>query len=128
MALDPITAVADLINTIVTKAADKYLPASMSEKEKEDFKFEFRKLALTELQAQTEFVKATEPDAQFVGIWINNLRASVRPGIAWLAFLTYQGMLVWLTWIGKMDVQSFVAQAGALATLCIGFYFGQRSR
>lgn len=128
MALDPVTAGIDLISKIIGKAADRYLPASMSEKEKEDFKIEARKLALEEAKDFTAFVQATEPDAQYVGKIINGLRASVRPGIAWLAFLTYQGMLVHLTWTGKMDVQNFVAQAGALSTMAIGFYFGQRNK
>lgn len=128
MSFDPVTAGIDLISKIVGKAADKYLPASMSESEKENFKLETRKLALEESKDFTAFIQATEPDAQYVGKFINGLRASVRPGIAWLSFLTYQGMLVWLTWTGKMDIQSFVAQAGALSTMAIGFYFGQRSK
>jgi hypothetical protein len=75
-----------------------------------------------------EFVKATEPEAQYTGKWINGLRASVRPGVAWLAFLTYQGMMIWLTYTGRMTVTEFVAQAGALSTMAIGFYFGHRSK
>ena len=128
MSLDPVTAGIDLVSTIIRKAADRFLPPSMSEAEKETFIFEARKLAMEEGSQFVEFVKATEPDAQFTGKLINGLRASVRPGIAWLSFITYQGMLVYLTYIGKMDIQSFVAQAGALSTLCIGFYFGNRNK
>jgi len=128
MAFDPVTAGIDLISTIINKAADKYLPAAMNEKDKETFKLEARKLAMEESGALIGFVKATEPDAQYVGKLMNGFRASVRPGIAWLSFLTYQGMLVYLTYNGKMDIQSFVAQAGALSTMAIGFYFGQRQK
>lgn len=128
MAFDPVTAGIDLITSIINKAADKYLPAAMSDKEKESFKLEARKLAMEESKTLTDFVKATEPEAQYTAIWMNNLRASVRPGIAWLSFASYQGMMVYLTYTGKMDIQSFVAQAGALSTMAIGFYFGQRQK
>ena len=126
MSLDPVTAGIDLVSTIIRKAADRFLPPSMSEAEKETFILEARRLAMEEGSQFVEFVKATEPEAQFTGKLINGLRASVRPGIAWLSFITYQGMLVYLTYIGKMDIQSFVAQAGALSTMAIGFYFGTR--
>ncbi len=126
MSFDPVTAAIDFATRISGKLADKYLPASMSEAEKENFKLEARKLALEESKDLTDFVKATEPDAQYVGKLMNGFRASVRPGIAWLSFATYQGMMIYETYIGKMTVQEFVAQAGALSTMAIGFYFGQR--
>jgi len=126
MALDPVTAGIDLISKVIGKAADKYLPPSMSEAEREQFKLEARKLAMQESQTLVDFVKATEPEAQYTGRIVNGLRASVRPGIAWLSFLTYQGMMIWLTIEGRMSVTEFVAQAGALSTLCVGFYFGTR--
>ena len=126
MALDPITAGIDLISKVVGKAADKFLPPSMSEAEKEQFKLEARKLAMQESQTLVEFVKATEPAAEHTGRIMNGLRASVRPGIAWLSFLTYQGMMVWLTFEGRMSVTEFMAQAGALSTMAIGFYYGIR--
>jgi len=126
MALDPVTAGIDLISKVIGKAADRFLPPSMSEAEKEQFKLEARKLAMQESQTLVDFVKATEPDAQHTGKIMNGLRASVRPGIAWLSFLTYQGMMIWLTIEGRMSVTEFVAQAGALSTLCVGFYFGTR--
>ena len=128
MAIDPVTAGIDLVSTIIRKAADRFLPASMSEAEKQTFVIEARKLAMEEGDQFVQFIKATEPDAQYVGKWINGLRASVRPGVAWLAFLTYQGMMIWLTYVGKMSVTEFVAQAGALSTMAIGFYFGHRSK
>jgi len=126
MALDPVTAGIDLISKVIGKAADRFLPPSMSEAEKEQFKLEARKLAMQESQTLVDFVKATEPEAQYTGRIVNGLRASVRPGIAWLSFLTYQGMMIWLTIEGRMSVTEFVAQAGALSTLCVGFYFGTR--
>jgi len=126
MALDPVTAGIDLISKVIGKAADRYLPPSMSEAEREQFKLEARKLAMQESQTLVDFVKATEPEAQYTGRIVNGLRASVRPGIAWLSFLTYQGMMIWLTIEGRMSVTEFVAQAGALSTLCVGFYFGTR--
>src|SRR3990170_3555502 len=115
MAFDPVKAGIDLISTIINKAADKYLPAAMNEKDKETFKLEARKLAMEESGALIGFVKATEPDAQYVGKLMNGFRASVRPGIAWLSFLTYQGMMIWLTIEGRMSVTEFVAQAGAVS-------------
>src|SRR3989337_2120075 len=50
MALDPVTAGIDLISKVIGKAADRYLPPSMSEAEKEQFKLEARRLAMQESQ------------------------------------------------------------------------------
>src|SRR3989304_4070539 len=116
MALDPVTAGIDLISKVIGKAADKYLPPSMSEAEREQFKLEARKLAMQESQTLVDFVKATEPEAQYTGRIVNGLRASVRPGIAWLSFLTYQGMLIWLTIEGRVRVTEVVGQAGGCST------------
>ena len=102
-----------------------------TKEEREKLKLELfrieREYELKEKEHLAKIVELTEPSAEHTPRFINALRASVRPGIAWLSFLTYQGMLTYLTYAGRMPVDAYVAQIGSLATLAIGFYYGSRN-
>lgn len=67
MGFNPISdAAVELIKSTVGKVvgqlADHYLPASMSEKEKEDFKLKAQELALQEIKANAEAEKVYADD------------------------------------------------------------------
>lgn len=90
MPIDPITAGIDLVSKIIGKAADRFLPASMSEAEKEEFKLKAQELALREIEAESkamESVNATMREEAKSEHW---MQWSWRPLIGY----TFAGVII----------------------------------
>ncbi|MEO0215669.1 MAG: hypothetical protein ABIL14_01460 [candidate division WOR-3 bacterium] len=73
-----------------------------------------------------EFIKATEPESLYTPKWVNGLRASVRPGVAWLAFLVYSMTSFWMLHANLLSPELFYSQYGTLVGMALAFYFGGR--
>ncbi|MBE7413834.1 MAG: hypothetical protein HS130_00845 [Deltaproteobacteria bacterium] len=58
MAIDPVTAGINLVSKVIGKAADRFLPASMSESEREEFKLKAQELALKEMEAEAKALES----------------------------------------------------------------------
>jgi len=82
--------ITNTVGKVVGKLADKYLPASMSEGEKEQFKLEAAKLAIEEAKVQTstiESINATMREEAKSEHWI---QYSWRPTIGF----TFAGVII----------------------------------
>lgn len=56
--INPIGVLTEKVASVIDKAADRYLPPSMSEKEKVEFRLKMKELALKEIEGDTEVIKA----------------------------------------------------------------------
>ena len=56
--INPAGVVAEKVVNVIDKAIDHYLPPSMNEKEKAEFKLKMKEYALKELENDTEVIKA----------------------------------------------------------------------
>lgn len=122
--------VSDLIKNTVGKAVDglvnKYLPASASETEKQNFKLEMEKLLTDQEKAFRESVNAYENPAG-LSAWMLNYRASVRPNITYAAFL----LLVYIVGFGGNinweNLKQIPSEIWWMFLAIFGFWFGGRA-
>ncbi len=56
--LNPVGLITEKVADVIDKAVDHYLPPSMSEKEKAEFKLKLREMTLKELENDVEVIKA----------------------------------------------------------------------
>lgn len=56
--LNPVSLITEKVVGVIDKAVDHYLPPSMSEKEKAEFKLKMKELAIKEIESDTEVIKA----------------------------------------------------------------------
>ncbi|MBI5644431.1 MAG: hypothetical protein HY954_13295 [Deltaproteobacteria bacterium] len=121
--------ITNTVGKVVGKLADKYLPSTMGEKEKADFKLEAQKLAIEEYKCATADVQGARElagkESDGAPGWTKVLTVTHRPvwsflilGIfAWTVLAPYVGFpLIPLTEIHKDIMQTVII-----------FYFGGRS-
>ena len=121
--------IGDLIESTVGKIigglTDRYLPASMSEQEKADFKLEAEKLVVTELEANKSIIEAVNQTMQAESKSDNWWTSGWRPywgfisGTAFLAVCVFICYLMYEAIIGgKPEMMAHIPQViGAFAAL-----------
>ncbi len=129
MAFDPVTAAIDFATKIGEKVADKYLPSSMSEKEKFDARLEVRKLAIEEYKTAIADVQGARElagkESDGAPGWTRVLTVTHRP--AWsFAMLGIFGWTVIAPYFGWPVIPLTEIHKDILQTVII-FYFGGRS-
>jgi hypothetical protein len=117
------------VGKVVDRLAGKYLPESMSEKEREEFRLEARRLAVEESSAATADVEGARKLAagEAVGApgWTKVLTVTHRP--AW-SFLVL-GIFIWTVlapYAGYPNLPLSAIHKEIMQTVII-FYFGGRS-
>lgn len=129
MALDPVTAAIDFVTAIGSKIADKYLPSSMSEKDKFDARLEIQKIALEEYKTTIADVQGARElagkESDGAPGWTKVLTVTHRP--VWsFAMLGIFGWTVVAPYFGWPVIPLTEIHKDILQTVII-FYFGGRS-
>lgn len=129
MALDPITAAIDFATAIGSKIADKYLPSSMSEKEKFNAQLDIQKLALEEYKTTIADVQGARDlagkESENAPGWTKVLTVTHRP--VWsFAILGIFGWTVIAPYFGWPIIPLTEIHKDIMQTVII-FYFGGRS-
>ncbi len=119
----PLLNLLEPVTDVVGKAMDHFLPASMSEGEKEKVKLQAQAMINEQLLAEgsafNSFVLDYEGRAKDMPKSIQILRASVRPLITYLI----TGTIAWQVWQG----QAIPTELHQLALLCLAFWFGDKT-
>lgn len=117
------------VGKVVDKLADKYLPSSMSEKEKSDLRIEARKLALDEYKAAVADVESARllagKESESAPAWTKVLTVTHRPLWSFLML----GIFIWTIlapYIGFPQIPLTGIHKDIMQTVII-FYFGGRS-
>lgn len=129
MSLDPITAAIDFATKIGEKVADKYLPPSMSEKEKFEARLEIQKAAIEEYKTAIADVQGARglaaKESEGAPGWTRVLTITHRP--AWsFAMLGIFGWTVIAPYFGWPVIPLTEIHKDVMQTVII-FYFGGRS-
>lgn len=129
MSFDPVTAVIDFATKIGEKVADKYLPSSMSEKEKFEARLEIQKAAIEEYKTAIADVQGARElagkESENAPGWTRVLTVTHRP-IWSFAML---GIFVWTIlapYIGYPQIPLTEIHKEVMIVV-ITFYFGGRS-
>lgn len=122
--------VGDLLKNTVGKAVDgliqKYLPPSMSEKEKAQFQLELEKILTEQETAFRESVNAYENPAG-LSRWMLNFRASVRPIITYGTFIVFSYVIFYGGKVEWERLNSIPDKIWWLFLVVFGFWFGGRA-
>lgn len=117
------------VGKVVDKLADKYLPSSMSEKEKSDLRIEARKLALDEYKTAVADVESARllagKEAESAPGWTKVLTVTHRPLWSFLML----GIFIWTIlapYLGFPQIPLTGIHKDIMQTVII-FYFGGRS-
>ena len=129
MSFDPITAAMDFAAKIGEKVADKYLPASMSEKERFDARLEVQKLAIEEYKTAVADVQGARElagkESESAPGWTKVLTVTHRP--MWsFAMLSIFGWTIVAPYLGFPQIPLSEIHKDIMQTVII-FYFGGRS-
>lgn len=120
------------VGKVVGSLTDKYLPSTMSEKEKEDLKLKAQELVIEELKASTDLEKVFAEDrrsAREREIAVKDKTPMV------LAFFSFTGFFVILLLLMQIDIperahDSLMIMLGLLGAMVTGvttYYFGSSS-
>ncbi len=117
------------VGRVVGRLADRYLPASMSEKEKEEFRMKAREVAMEEAKAATADVQ----DARALAMkedegappWANVLKVTHRPLWSFVMLLIFSWTVL-APYLGYPEIPLTSAHRSIMQTVII-FYFGGRS-
>lgn len=120
------------VGNVVGRLADKYLPATLSEKEKEEFKLKAMELAVEELNAANDLEKVFADDrrsAREREIAVKDKTPMV------LAFFSFTGFFVILLLLMQMDIPDkahdpvmiMLGLLGGMVTAVVSYYFGSSS-
>ena len=124
MAVDPVTAIAN----VVSIGLDKFLPDKMSEQDREtlkrDVQFHLMEQAAKESGAFREFVVAYEGAAKDVPRVVVVFRSLIRP-----TFTILVGYFDWLYITASMAIftPDAVSLLKAINIIVLGFWFGERA-
>lgn len=129
MSFDPVTAAIDFATKIGEKVADKYFPASMSEKERFDTRLEVQKLALEEYKTAIADVQGARElagkESESAPGWAKVLTVTHRP--MWsFAMLGIFGWTIVAPYAGFPQFPLTEIHKDIMQTVII-FYFGGRS-
>lgn len=129
MSFDPVTAVIDFAVKMGEKVADRYLPSSMSEKEKFDARLEVQKLAMEEYRAAIADVQGARElagkESDGAPGWTRVLTVTHRP--MWsFAMLSIFGWTIVAPYAGFPQIPLSEIHKDIMQTVII-FYFGGRS-
>ncbi|MFQ5442695.1 MAG: hypothetical protein ACE5EB_08245 [Thermodesulfobacteriota bacterium] len=125
--------VGDLIQSTVGKVVDrlagKYLPASMGEKERADFRIEAERLAIEEYKTAIADVQGARELAMKEGDgappWANVLRVTHRPVWSFLMLAIFSWTIL-APYIGYPQIPLTDIHKSIMQTVIV-FYFGGRS-
>ncbi len=125
--------VGDLIEStvgkVVSRLAEHYLPATMTEKEKEEFRMRARKMAVEEARAATADVRSAralaKSDGEGAPPWAKVLKVTHRP--LWSFIMLF--VFVWTIlapYLGYPEIPLSDVHRSIMQTVIV-FYFGGRS-
>ncbi len=125
--------VGDLIEStvgrVVGRLADRYLPPSMSEKEKEEFRLKAREMAMEEAKAATADVQSARvlamKDGEGAPQWANVLKVTHRPLWSFIMLFVFVWTIV-APYLGYPQIPLSDVHRSIMQTVII-FYFGGRS-
>ena len=117
------------VGRVVGRLAERYLPPSMSEKEKEEFRLRAREMALEEAKAATLDVQNARAlamkDEEGAPTWANVLKVTHRP--VWSFIMLF--VFVWTIlapYMGYPEIPLTDVHRSIMQTVIV-FYFGGRS-
>jgi len=128
--------VGDLIEStvgkVVGKLVDKYLPASMSEGEKEQFKLEAKRLAVEEIKVTAEAEKVYAEDRQSARQREMVVKDRTPALLAFVCFTGFFGILGLMMFIdipdnAKDPLLIMLGALGAVVTGITQYYYGSSS-
>ncbi len=125
--------VGDLIEStvgrVVGRLADRYLPASMSEAEKAEFRLKARDMAMEEAKAATADVQNARALAMKEGegapAWANVLKVTHRPLWSFIMLIVFSWTIL-APYLGYPQIPLTDVHRSIMQTVII-FYFGGRS-
>jgi len=117
------------VGRVVGRLADRYLPASMSDKEREEFRLKAREVAMEEAKAATADVQDARALAMKEGEeappWANVLKVTHRPLWSFVMLLIFSWTVL-APYLGFPEIPLTDAHRSIMQTVII-FYFGGRS-
>lgn len=120
------------VGNVVGKLADHYLPASMSEKEKADFKLEAERIALEEIKIATEAEKVYADDRKSARDREIAVKDKTPAILATVSFVGFFGILLVMMFIeipptAKDPLLIMLGALGAIVTGITQYYYGSSS-